>query len=185
LSQGLAELETAMLRATEILRAGLWNTQPSDVVRLDYDHRTRRRIALTAAGGLEFLLDLANTPVLAAGDGLKLEDGRIVAVEAAAERLLEIACADERALARIAWHLGNRHLAAEIGPRVVYIREDHVIADMARSLGAAVRAVERPFNPEGGAYGQGAVHGHSHAYGDRHHDGHGRGHSRHSHGGGQ
>jgi len=161
-----------MLRATEIVRAGLWNARPADTVRLDYDHRTRRRIALTGTGGLEFLLDLAKTPVLAAGDGLELEDGRIVAVEAAPERLLEIACRDERALARIAWHLGNRHLATEIGARVVYIREDHVIADMARGLGADVRAVERPFNPEGGAYGQGAVQGHSHG----HHHGHAREH---------
>jgi urease accessory protein len=166
-----------MLRATEILRAGLWNARPADVVSLDYDHRTRRRIALTGAGGLTFLLDLAKTPILAAGDGLKLEDGRIVAVEAAPERLLEIACADERALARIAWHLGNRHLATEIGARAVYIREDHVIADMARGLGAQVRSVERPFNPEGGAYGQGSVSGHGH-----HHHGHSHEHHGHHHG---
>jgi urease accessory protein len=167
-----------MLRATEIVRAGLWNGQPADTVRLDYDRRTRRRIALTAAGGLEFLLDLAKAPVLVAGDGLRLEDGRIVAVAAAPERLLEIACADERALARIAWHLGNRHLAAEIGARVVYIREDHVIADMARGLGAEVRTVERPFNPEGGAYGQGAAHAHHGPEPNRgHHHNHGHGHS--------
>lgn len=165
-----------MLRATEILRAGLWNAKPADIVRLDYDHRTRRRIALTGVGGLEFLLDLAKAAVLAAGDGLRLEDGRIVAVEAAPERLLEIACRDERALARIAWHLGNRHLATEVGQRVIFIREDHVIADMARGLGAEVRAVERPFNPEGGAYSPaGAAHGHSHA----HHHGGGHGHHRH------
>jgi urease accessory protein len=172
-----------MLRATEILRAGLWNGKPADIVRLDYDRRTRRRIALTGVGGLEFLLDLAKAPVLAAGDGLRLEDGRIVAVEAAPERLLEIACAAERALARIAWHLGNRHLAAEIGHRVILIREDHVIADMARGLGAEVRAVQRPFNPEGGAYAQGAVHGHGHHHGDdHHHDGHGHGRHEYDHG---
>src|SRR5882672_3650780 len=96
-----------MLRATEIVLAGLWGTRPADAVRLDYDRRTRRRIALKGSGGLEFLLDLAKAPVLRAGDGIKLEDGRIVAVEAAPERLLEITCADERALARIAWHLFN------------------------------------------------------------------------------
>jgi urease accessory protein len=159
-----------MLRATEILRAGLWGTKPADVVRLDYDRRTRRRIALTGRHGLSFLLDLAKAPVLVAGDGIRLEDGRIVAVEAAPERLLEIACKDERALARIAWHLGNRHLAAELGDRTIYIREDHVIADMVTGLGAAVRSVERPFNPEGGAYGRGAVHGHSHGgHGHHHH----------------
>ncbi len=123
-------------------------------MRLDYDRRTRRRIALTGVGGLAFLLDLDKAQVLRNGDGLRLDDGRIVAVEAAAERLMEITCANERALARVAWHLGNRHLATEIGERTIHIRADHVIADMVRGLGAAVRDVERPFNPEGGAYGQ-------------------------------
>lgn len=157
-----------MLKATQIVPVGKWQGQPADVVRLDYDRRTRRRIALTGVGGLSFLLDLAKAPVLLAGDGIRLEDGRIVAVEAAPEQLLEIACKDERALARIAWHLGNRHLATEIGDRIVHIRDDHVIAEMARGLGASVRTVERPFNPEGGAYGQSAAHGHGH--GHHHHD---------------
>jgi urease accessory protein len=160
-----------MLRATEVVAAGQWAGKPADVARLDYDHRTRRRIALRASGGLEFLLDLAKAPFLHAGDGLRLEDGRIIAVEAAPERLLEIACRDAHQLARIAWHLGNRHLAAEIGATAILIRDDHVIAAMARGLGAEVRAVERPFNPEGGAYGEGAVHGHGHAPGHHHHHG--------------
>lgn len=158
----------SMLRATEIMPAGTWAGVSADVVRLDYDQRTRRRISLTAVGGLAFLLDLAEAPILRAGDGIRLEDGLIVAVEAAPERLLEITCADERALARIAWHLGNRHLAAEIGARVIHIRDDHVIAGMVRGLGAEVRVVERPFNPEGGAYGHGAVHEHGHGH---HHHG--------------
>ncbi len=166
-----------MLRATVIIPAGTWQGKPADIVRLDYDRRTRRRIALTGAGGLEFLLDLAKAPVLRAGDGIRLEDGRIVAVEAAREKLLEITCRDGRALARIAWHLGNRHLAAEISARVIHIRDDHVIADMVHGLGAEARIVERPFNPEGGAYGQGAVTGHSHG----HHHHHGHGHSHHHH----
>jgi urease accessory protein len=161
-----------MLRATEIVLAGLWGGRAADVVRLDYDGRTRRRIALTGAGGLDFLLDLAKAPLLRSGDGIRLEDGRIVAVEAAPERLLEIACKDERALARIAWHLGNRHLATEIGERVLIVREDHVIADMARGLGAEVKLVERPFNPEGGAYGHGAVQGHSPGHDAHHHHDH-------------
>ena len=83
--------------------------------------------------------------------------------------LLEIACEDERALARIAWHLGNRHLAAEMGDRTIYIREDHVIADLVMGLGAAVRALERPFNPEGGAYGRGGAGGDGPGH---NHDGH-------------
>lgn len=157
-----------MLTARTVLRAGLWGGTPADAVTLDYDRRTRRRMALTGAKGLEFLLDLSEAPVLRAGDGLKLSDGRIVEVRAAPEALLEITCADERALARVAWHLGNRHLATEIDARVLHIRADHVIAEMVRGLGAAVRSVERPFNPEGGAYGHGAVHGHGHHHPHEH-----------------
>jgi urease accessory protein len=161
-----------MLRATEIVAAGLWGSRPADVVRLDYDHRTRRRIALRCLGGLEFLLDLAKPRLLNAGDGVRLEDGRIVAIDAAPERLLEITCADARALARIAWHLGNRHLAAEIGAHAIHIREDHVIADMVRGLGAQARCVERVFSPEAGAYAAGAAGGHGHGHhGHGHHDG--------------
>ena len=163
-----------MLRATEIAPSGTWHGPPADVVRLDYDARTRRRMTLTAVGGLALLLDLAKPTVLRAGDGVRLDDGRIVAVEAAPERLLEITCADERALARVAWHLGNRHLPTEIDARTIYIREDHVIADMVVGLGATVRNVERPFNPEGGAYGRGAVHGHAHHHDHAHRDEHHR-----------
>jgi urease accessory protein len=162
-----------MLKANAIIRAGLWGGEPADTVMLDYEGRTRRRLTLTGVKGLHFLLDLEKAPVLRNGDGLRLEDGRIVAVEAAPERLLEITCPDERALARIAWHLGNRHLASEIAARVIHIRDDHVIADMVRGLGADARIVSRPFNPEGGAYGEGAVHGHSHgghSHGHHHHD---------------
>jgi urease accessory protein len=161
-----------MLRATEVLPAGDWKGKPADVVRLDYDRRTRRRITLTCQGGLTFLLDLAKAPVLRAGDGIRLEDGRIIAVEAAPEQLLEIVCRDARLLARIAWHLGNRHLATEIAARAIHIRDDHVIADMIRGLGAEAHVVSRPFNPEGGAYGQGAVQGHSHGHAHHHHHGH-------------
>lgn len=162
-----------MLRATEILKSAEWTGAPADIVELDWDGRTRRRVSLIAKGGLAFLLDLARAPMLRSGDGLRLEDGRIIAVEAAPERLLQIACHDPRLLARIAWHLGNRHLAAEIDASVIYIRDDHVIAEMVRGLGGEVRIVARPFNPEGGAYGEGGVHGHGHQHGHSHstHDG--------------
>ena len=166
-----------MLRATEVFASGKWAGKPADVVELDYDGRTRRRVSLIAKGGLAFLLDLASSPVLRAGDGLRLEDGRIIAVEAAPEQLLQIACRDPQLLARIAWHLGNRHLATEIAARVLHIRDDHVIAEMVRGLGGEVRIVSRPFNPEGGAYGQGVAQGHSHNHG------HGHGHHHHAHDG--
>ena len=60
--------------------------------------------------------------------------------------------ADERALARIAWHLGNRHLPTQIMAKGLRIRRDHVIEAMVRGLGARVIEIEAPFDPEGGAY---------------------------------
>jgi urease accessory protein len=158
-----------MRRATKIKPAGTWNAaQARDRITLAFEDRFRRRVRLTADGGLDFLLDLPEAAVLRAGDGIELEDGGIVLVRAAEENLIEISAADAGALARLAWHIGNRHLPAEIGAGRILIRDDHVIVDMLRGLGAATRPVKAPFNPEGGAYGQHNhdqrhPHGHSHA----------------------
>jgi urease accessory protein len=157
-----------MLRAVEVARAGSWSEPAADRIRLDYDARCHRRMTLTAAGGLVFLLDLPRASVLQEGDGLRLEDGRIVQVEAAREPLMAITCADAAELARIAWHLGNRHLPTEIRPDRLVIRADHVIAAMLEGLGAEVAMIEAPFNPEGGAYAAGH-HGHDNGHDHDHH----------------
>ena len=171
-----------MLRATAIARAGTWPTDEArDRITLGFDDRFRRRIRLSADGGLDFLLDLEEATVMRAGDGLRLEDGGYVLVQAAEEALVEITAATPGDLARIAWHLGNRHLPAEIGVERILIRDDHVIVDMLRRLGAHVRPIRAPFNPEGGAYGQ---HNHDlgHPHAHRHDNDHGHDHSHgHSH----
>lgn len=136
----------------------------ADTVVLDFDARHRRRLAMRGEGGLEFLLDLPQAVALRDGNGLVLEDGRVVAVKAAPESLMEIACADAAHLVRVAWHLGNRHLPTELSGDRLRIRADHVIAEMARGLGATVTQIEAPFQPEGGAYGPGRVHGHDHGH---------------------
>src|SRR5271157_2331854 len=141
-----------MLRADKVLAAGSWTGEPADGVVLEFDERYRRRFAMTGVGGLAFLLDLPEAAMLRGGDGLRLEDGRIVEVVAAPEPLAEIRAADALALTRLAWHLGNRHLPTELLPKALRIRRDHVIEDMARRLGANVVEIEAPFNPEGGAY---------------------------------
>jgi urease accessory protein len=66
--------------------------------------------------------------------------------------LLEIAAASASELARLAWHIGNRHIDVQIAGDRLRIRRDHVIEDMLRGLGARVTAIEAPFEPEGGAY---------------------------------
>ena len=123
---------------------------------------------MRAVGGTAFLLDLAQASVLDDGDALVLEDGRLVWVEAAPEALLEIRAPSEHALRRLIWHIGNRHIPAEIGPDAVWIANDHVLAEMVRGLGGTAEPVERPFRPEGGAY-QG---GHARDGHDHYHNGH-------------
>lgn len=152
----------------------------ADAVVLDFDGRHRRRFAMTGEGGLAFLLDLPEAVPLRDGDGLRLEDGRIVKVSAASEALLEITAPSLAELIRVAWHLGNRHLPTQLLGDKLRIREDAVIADMVRGLGAEARALEAPFDPEGGAYGHGRVHGHSHDHDRDHGDGHGH-HHHHGH----
>lgn len=155
-----------MLRATGILQSAPLASNFADVIALDYDQRRRRRIVHAARGGLRFMVDLAAAPFVKGGDAFVLEDGRLILVEAAPEPLMEIACADPQHLARLAWHIGNRHLAAELRHNAIRIRSDHVIKDMALGLGAHVEPLMAPFDPERGAYRE-PSHGH-HQHNDHH-----------------
>jgi urease accessory protein len=185
-----------MLRATTVIPATQWpGAQRRATVTLAHHDRHRRRIRLTADDGTAFLLDLAEATVLRHGDGLKLDDGGYIEVQAAPEQLIEVSAPTPELLARLAWHLGNRHLPAEIRGDRILIRDDHVIVDMLKGLGASVAAVNAPFDPEGGAYGQ---HNHdpSHPFGlgsrygkggekaggHSHDHDHGHGHHHHHHG---
>jgi urease accessory protein len=166
-----------MNRATKVIPAGQWSSLSIDTVELDFDVRYRRRLTLKGLRGFEFLLDLPEAVQLRNGDGLVLEDGRIVLVKAKREPLVEITAAGPAELARIAWHLGNRHLPVQVLPDKLRIRPDHVIQGMVTGLGALVREVEAPFDPEAGAYApheHGDNHDHDHADG-RNHEGHSHG----------
>ncbi len=151
-----------MLRATRHAPATDWpSASASDGVTLDFDARHRRRIRLATDAGETVLLDLPQAVAMADGDGLHLEDGRWLRVRAAAEPVVEIRADDRTHFARLAWHLGNRHLATEIAGDVLRIRPDHVIEAMLEGLGAKLRHVVAPFQPEGGAY---HAHAHEHAH---------------------
>ncbi len=153
-----------METVSEILPAGHWPAlEERDRVTLTYEARHRRRLRMRGDGGHEFLLDLPQTVLMREGDGLKLAGGGYVRVRAADEPLLEVTAASPAELARLAWHLGNRHLPAEITAVRVLIYRDHVIADMLSRLGATVREITEPFNPETGAYGGDGHHHHEHA----------------------
>jgi urease accessory protein len=133
--------------------AGQWpKEKAAGVVTLDFDSRHRRRIRLITDQGKNVLLDLPKAVAMADGDGLQLDDGKWLRIQAAAELVVEVRHEDPNQLVRLAWHLGNRHLPTEIRSRVLRIRPDHVIEEMLHGFGAALINVEAPFQPEGGAY---------------------------------
>jgi len=148
-----------MRRVERIESAGAWPRRSARAtVTIGYDDRHRRRVRLVADDGGDFLLDLAEARVLRDGDGLCLDDGAWLAVRAADEQICDIACSTPEDLARIAWHLGNRHLPVQILERGLRIRDDHVIVAMLEGMGAVVTRRKAPFDPEGGAYAR--AHGH-------------------------
>lgn len=167
-----------MIRATSLVRKlAVKADKVVDSITLDHEGRHRRRIAMTGAKGTQFLLDLETAVAAKAGDAYKLEDGRLIEIAAAAEPLLEIKAESASRLAKLAWHIGNRHTPAEITGEAIYIGEDHVLAEMVRGLGGSATRVMRPFEPERGAY---EGHGHHHHGHDHHHD-HDHGHHHHGH----
>ncbi|MEM6626092.1 MAG: urease accessory protein UreE [Pseudomonadota bacterium] len=145
------------MRATGITREF---SSPADTITLDETDRRRRRVRMVSDGGIEFLLDLPETRLLRQGDGLALEDGRIIEVRAAPEALYLVTAKNAQHLLALAWQIGNRHLPAQIESDRILIRQDHVIKDMLEGLGAEVRPVTAGFDPEGGAYAKPHHHAH-------------------------
>jgi urease accessory protein len=138
-----------MKRAGAVKPAGTWPASAArDRVTLAAEDRHRRRLMLVAEGGTQFLLDLPQPVALRHGDGIVLDDGSIIAVAGAPERLAEIEPGGHASLAQLAWHLGNRHTEIEIVGNRLRIRSDHVLEAMVRGFGAKVRLVEVPFDPE-------------------------------------
>lgn len=143
-----------MPRAGSVIRRDdVTGRHATDTITLARADRFKRRIAWLTDQQLKFLLDLPEATYLAHGDMLALDDGTLIEVQAATEPLLEIQAHNAAALARIAWHIGNRHTPAEVTVGAIYIQPDHVLEDMVIGLGAHVHHVMRAFEPEGGAYG--------------------------------
>jgi urease accessory protein len=151
-----------MLRAHAYVRANFRTETPWDVVVLEASERHLRRKRLVLQHGDAVLVDLPKPVRLDDRDCLVLEDGRLVEVIAAEEDLLEITARNPAALVQLAWHIGNRHLEAQIEQSRLLIRPDHVIAHMLEHQGATVRSVREPFSPENGAYHEHGTGSHEH-----------------------
>jgi urease accessory protein len=152
-----------VLTASKFLRQGAWSSPAWDIAVLAHDERHLRRKVLRLEHGDEVLVDFPAAIALAHGDALALADGRLVEVIAAEEELYEITAHSAQELSALCWHIGNRHLAAQIEAGRILILSDHVIKAMLEGLGAHVREVSEPFHPMRGAYsGQSHHHGHGH-----------------------
>lgn len=167
-----------MLRATAVIRKpAVKEDRTADTAWLDHAARGTRQAALTSHGGLQFLLDLDRATVLNEGDAVRLEDGRLVQVKAAPERLLEIRAENPLRLMRFAWQLGQRHALVELKADAIYVADDPALAEMARGQGCSVSPVTRPFHPE--RADEHACEHHDHGHGTHDHDDHAHGHDHH------
>lgn len=158
-------------------RCAVRPVEPGSRLELPFDLRQKSRLRATLASGEPVSLLLARGEVLRGGDFLVAADGRVVQVVAQPERVLHVECDSPHALARAAYHLGNRHVPVELGNGYLRIAADHVLAEMLRGLDARVTPLEAPFEPEAGAYADGHRHpphvhghgGHIHEYGGGQH----------------
>jgi urease accessory protein len=155
---------TTFPRATSVATADAASGEIAGRAVLPHDERHLRRRAIELADGGKVLADLPEPVMLGDGDRLLLEDGRYIEIIAAPEELYDIRARDAVHLAELAWHIGNRHLAAAITTDRILILRDHVIKGMLEGLGATVTDVVEPFSPVRGAY---SGHGHGHGHGER------------------
>ncbi|CAD5300271.1 Urease accessory protein UreE [Bosea sp. 62] len=188
-----------MQRAISVVRkAAVKQDRVVETLTLDHHGRNARHAALKGDGGQEIVLDLDKPTALNDGDAVKLEDGSLVLIKAASQKLIAITAENPLRLTRLAWHLGGHHVAAEVTADAIYVEHDPALAELVRGQGCAMSEVERPFQPEpevhhhehGDACGH--DHGHSHAghdhdHGHEHHHTHehgascGCGHDHHHH----
>jgi urease accessory protein len=164
-----------------------YKLEVKDRLALAFDDRAKSKLRTKLESGVEVALNLPRGEVLRGGDLVTASDGRVVEVVSIAEKLLHV---ETDSLARVAYHLGNRHVPVQVGDGFLRIAADHVLEDMVKKLGAKVSAVEAPFEPEAGAYAGGHRHdemGHGgkiHEFGEHVHDencGHDHHHGHHHH----
>jgi urease accessory protein len=140
-----------MLTASERLAPN--DSAEALTLRLSAEERARARHRFVTEEGEEVQLALARGTMLRGGDLLRAQDGRLVRVVARPEPVLTARAADRRLLARAAYHLGNRHVALEVGADYLRFSPDPVLAHMLEQMGLVVTAETAPFEPEAGAYG--------------------------------
>jgi urease accessory protein len=149
-----------MKRAIAVLRAGTASDlRPVDTLLLDYKQRQRPEGAHTALRGTQITMALTQTVRLRTDDRLILDDDTLVEIVAQPEQLYELRTASLYELARIAWMLGDRHLAVDISERRLRLRRDPAVDTLLANAAVKIAAIDAPFEPEGGAYAHAAPEG--------------------------
>ncbi len=163
--------------------------EPADQIELTHEQREKSRFRATTHSGREVSVllprgaNLRGNTVLVGGDE---EIGkRGVLVLAAREPVVRATVHTPLELAKLAYHLGNRHTPVQLlepeesdhGTHyALQFKPDDVLAEMAERLGGHVHGMVAAFEPEGGAYSGEAQHqghhGHHHAPVQQHIDDH-------------
>lgn len=130
-------------------------TPPAATLTLPFAARQRSRQRVRLDDGREVALLLPRGTVLRDGDLVAGEQAPPVQIRAAAEAVSTARAASPVLLARGAYHLGNRHVALQVGEGWLRYSHDHVLDEMLVGLGFTVTGEQAPFEPETGAYGAG------------------------------
>ncbi|AKV95494.1 urease accessory protein UreE [Marinobacter sp. CP1] len=174
-------------RIGDVKSTGIDTSEILDNLILPYELRIRGRLRATTETNVDVGLFLDRGPVLRDGDLLQARTGEIVRIRAAEEQVVTARIKSGQPLARLCYHLGNRHVTLAIGEdeqgSFVRFPPDHVLEELAERLGATVVHHTAPFDPEPGAYTQaghshGHSHGNSHSHSHDHDHGHSHGHSK-------
>jgi urease accessory protein len=161
------------------IRRSAYKVDVKGRLELPFEARQKSRFKAKLVSGEEVGVVLPRGEILRGGDLVTASDGRVMEIISQPEKLLHVECATPAALAKVAYHLGNRHVPVEVGEGYLHIAEDHVLERMVEGLGAKVTRMTAPFEPEAGAYG-GVGHEHGAAkIHDHHHDAHGHDHDDH------
>jgi urease accessory protein len=156
-----------MPRAVRILDPNEDRLGPiTDTLLLSFDQRRMQAGMVFGEKGTAVEFDFAQPVQLRTDQVLLLEDGRLVEVVADAEMLIEIRAADARALAHLAWTLGEHHVPAHIFANRLRIRRSPDTEALVAALGLRGSVIHAPFEPESDLdTGHVCGHAHDHAHG--------------------
>jgi urease accessory protein len=179
----------AFLRNSQMLRVASITRKPAvkaelvvDTIILDHEARQQKKLTLFGEGGLVAELSLEKAPNLKDGDALKLDNGQLLLVQAAAEKLYKITAENPLRLVRLAWQFGGQHVVIETTAEAIFTIADPALDELIRGQGCSSEVVDRPYQPEQAEHGHDCCHhdhhGHHH---DHHHHDHGHHHHDHAH----